>query len=118
MILSSANFVRLLAALEDLAAQESFQLAGEDYNAVRRTQARAEPLIAELVRFGGSAVTSDIRPRLEALLARRQRNQDHLNAQVANVRDALVRTEASRRRIDQIAPAYGVRPSRRKRAVA
>ena len=118
MNLSSANFIRLLGALEDLAAQESIQLSNEDYAAVRQTQEQAAPLIAELVRLGGNAVTPDSRPRLAALLARRQRNQENLASQLAQVRDALVRTETSRRRVNQVAPIYGARQPSRKHAVA
>ena len=100
-------FIRLLGALEDLAAQEAMQLAGENYAAVRQTQERAEPLVTELARLGGSAVTTALRPRLEALLERRRKNEARLTAQIARVREALALTQTHQRRLAHIAPAYG-----------
>jgi hypothetical protein len=107
MNVPAATFIRLLGALEDLAAQEATQLAGEDYAALRQTQERAAPLVTELARLGGAAVSTAVRPRLEALLARRQQNQERLADRVACVRDALLRTQVHQRRAGQVAPAYG-----------
>lgn len=109
----AASFVRLLGALEDLAAQEDMLLATEDYAAVVRTQERAAPLVDELARLGAAAITSDLRPRLQALLERRERSQVRLAAQIAQTRDALLRTQSKQRRISQVAPAYGNHGARR-----
>ncbi|MDB6093967.1 MAG: hypothetical protein JWM32_1529 [Verrucomicrobia bacterium] len=106
MNLTSSSFVRLLGALEDLAAQTEAQLASEDFDAMRSTQERATPLVNELAKLGSSAVTPGIRPRLQALLERRERSQEHLAKQVAHVKDALLRTQSQQRRIAQVAPAY------------
>jgi len=109
--LHSASFVRLLGALEELASQESMLLAEEDYDGLRRTQDRAAPIVNELARVGSGNVSPALRPRLEALLARRQENLDRLSARIEDVRDALLRTQANQVRVSRIAPAYGRHPA-------
>lgn len=98
---------RLLGALEDLVTQEAMQLAGENFEAVRQTQERAAPLVTELARLGRMTAIPAVRPRIEALLARRRQNQERLSGQIQRVREALQGTQAKRLRIAQIAPAYG-----------
>ena len=102
-----SNFVRLLGALEDLAVQESIQLAGDNYAAVRLTQERSAPLVAELARLNRTPLTADLQARVEALLVRRAKHEEQLAAVIATVRTALLKSQANRRRIGQIAPVYG-----------
>jgi len=101
-----ATFGRLLGALEDLVAQEAALLAGEDYAGMRKAQDRAEPLVAELARLGAAVATPAIRPRLDALLARRRQNLERLTSRIGQVRDALRDAQARQRRIAQVVPAY------------
>lgn len=101
-------FLRLLGALEELSVQEARHVTDEDYAAVRQVQERAAPLVTELARLGaGAADAATARPRLAALLERRQQCQDRLARQIARVREALLCTQAHQRRVAQVAPAYG-----------
>lgn len=105
----SSAFVRLLSALEELAAQQDALLVAEDYAGLASAHERATPLVEELARLGAKSITPEIRPRLQALLERRERNQQELTARIAHTRDALLRTQSKQRFVAQVAPAYGRR---------
>jgi hypothetical protein len=104
-----STFVRLLVSLEDFAAQEAAELAAGNIALVRQIQARAAPVVAELVRLGRTAIPAEVHSRVVALVHRRVQNKELLDRQVAQMRDALGQTQAKLRRIGQIATAYGRR---------
>jgi hypothetical protein len=110
-----STFVRLLVALEDFAAQEAAELAAGNIALVRQIQARAAPVVAELVRLGRTAIPSEVHSRVVALVNRRVQNKELLDRQVGQMRDALGQTQANLRRIGQIATVYG-RPAKPERA--
>ena len=100
---------RLVAALEDLAQEESTALAHRDFSAVLTLQERAGPLIS----FLAAATETDraeLIDRLEALHSRRERTHRALTAELEGTRRALQETSVAQNRVAQVAPAYG-RPS-------
>jgi hypothetical protein len=99
---------RLLAALEDLVAQEAVQLRAADFPGVLATQERAAPLIGRLAALATTADAA-VRVRIAGVLALRSRSLDWLGAEMARVRDELSAMQVSRRRVAQIAPVYGAR---------
>lgn len=109
---------RLLSALEELASQEAAMICAEDYAGIGRGQKRAAPLVARLVSL---ALESDlpVRQRVLALVARRNANQEKIDAHVARTQAELQRTQLARGRVFQMAPAYrGARRSGARRLVA
>ncbi len=108
MTTPAETWVRLIGALEDLAAQEALLLRGADFTAVLATQARAAPLVERLVALAGTADAA-ARARLSAVQALRSRSLEWLGAELARGREELQAMQVSRRRIAQIAPVYGHR---------
>lgn len=100
-------FSRLVRALQTLVEQEAAQIAARDYRGVVKTQQRATPVVARLAELGASAADADSLVRVAALMVRRQQSQDLLAVQIAQTGEALRRSSESKRRISQIAPAYG-----------
>jgi hypothetical protein len=100
---------RVIAALEDLAEQESAALVHRDFSAVLALQDRAGTLISFLAsaREKDRAQAND---RLKALHARRERTHQALAAELEGARRALQETSVAQNRGAQVAPAYG-RPS-------
>ena len=97
---------RLLGALEDLAAQEALLLRGADFPGVLATQERAAPLVERLAALAGTGDAA-VRLRVSAVLTLRSSSLDWLGAEMTRVRAELQSMQVSRRRIAQIAPAYG-----------
>lgn len=99
---------RLAAALADLAAQEAAALAARDIEAVLALQERAAPLVEFLSGQAGEiACHAPLAAQLAAVHARRAQSARSLAAEVEKSRGALREAGAARRRIAQIAPAYG-----------
>lgn len=99
---------RIVTALEDLAGQEAAALASRDFNAVLALQERTTPLVEYLVTAGANHIREPgIRSRVTALHELRQRTSESLAHAIADTRSELRRTQASQRRVAQIAPAYG-----------
>jgi hypothetical protein len=110
---------RLLAALEDLTAQEAATLEARDFVAAIEIQDRAAPLVHHLVTHGPQVADAGLRTRILALIARRNQTGEWLAEQIARVRQELAATQTAQRRVAQIAPAYGqgARPTRQLQAV-
>jgi N-acetyl-gamma-glutamylphosphate reductase len=98
---------RLLAALEDLAAQETSALAAADFVSLAQLSQRAAPLVEHLAEHGPAVVDPSFRTRIRALLERRRANDDALAVQVARAKAEMKRASDSQRRIAQIAAIYG-----------
>jgi len=98
---------RLLAALEDLAAQETTALAAADFVSLAQLSQRAAPLVEHLAQHGPAIADTSFRQRIRALLERRRLNDDALALHVARARADLKRASDSQRRITQIAAIYG-----------
>jgi hypothetical protein len=98
---------RLVAALEDLAAQEAATLEARDFTAAVAIQDRAAPLVDLLVAHANDVTDATLRARIAALIERRNRTGEWLAEQIAKVREQLQATQAAQRRAAQIAPAYG-----------
>lgn len=97
---------RLIAALEDLAGQEAAALAARDFRLAVAVQDRAAPLVELLGAHADEVADETLRKRVAALIERRNRNGEWLAEQIARVREQLRETEAARRRVAQVAPAY------------
>jgi hypothetical protein len=96
---------RLLAALEDLVAQEALLLRAADFAGVLATQERAAPLIERLTALATTADAA-VRVRVGAVLALRSRSLEWLGSEMARVREELQGMQAGRRRLAQCAPVY------------
>lgn len=106
---SAQTCVRLLIALEDLAAQEAAALDARDFPAAVTIQERAAPLVEHLATHGPAVAEKDaaFRARVAAFHAHRLKRGEWLAAQVDRVRAELHQMDASQRRVKQIAPVYG-----------
>lgn len=109
MATTAETWVRLLGALEDLAAQEALLLRGSDFAGVLATQARAGPLIARLATLAETA-DAGVRLRVKSVLALRARSLEWLETEMSRVRDELQTMQVSSRRVAQFAPVYGHGP--------
>lgn len=103
---SAQRCARLVAALEDLAAQEEASLRAKDFAAVASLQARAGAVVADLVSRAGE-VSAVLRARIIAVLEQRERSSARLAEAIAETREALRETDRSQRRVAQVAPVYG-----------
>lgn len=107
--------VRLIAALEDLADQESACVRANDFAAVIDVQRRAAPLVAYLIDHGPSVADAGIRQRLGTVIALRDRTAAEIQRRVNETRHKLDELRMAQQRVSQVAPVYGTtRPSRRK----
>jgi hypothetical protein len=99
--------VRLVAALEDLAAREAATLDTCDFAAAIEIQERAAPLVDHLVAHGPAAADRALRDRIAALLLRRAQTGEWLAAKIAAAREELRHTQVAQRRVARVAPVYG-----------
>jgi hypothetical protein len=98
---------RLLSALEDLARQERAALGAQDFAGLAAVQERIAPVIEHLAGKLGSAALAPWRDRIARLRDWRAETARQLDAALARTRAALQETHAVRRRVAQVAPAYG-----------
>jgi hypothetical protein len=98
---------RLVAALDDLAAQEAVALHARRFEEARAVQNRAAPLVDFLVACGVDVADDALRSRVSALLLRRNQTDKWLADQIERVRAELQQSEETQRRLAQVAPAYG-----------
>ena len=97
---------RLLAALEELASQESVLVRSLDLVEAMQIGERAAPLVEEVCALATEADVAELRPQIEALVARRQRSAELLEVQLGRVQEELRRVDEARRRLTRTAPAY------------
>jgi hypothetical protein len=99
---------RLVAALEDLTAQEAASLEARDFEATIVLQDRAAPLIEHLVTHWPAVADSSLKTRILAVISRRNKTGEWLAEQIAETRRQLQETQVAERRVARIAPAYGL----------
>lgn len=102
---------RLVAALEELAAQEECALREGEFAVVETIQERAGAVIGDLASQPIAMADEALRDRLIAVSARRARSSERLAAELSRLRADLADTRASKGRVAQIAPVYGSSPS-------
>jgi hypothetical protein len=98
--------VRLLSALEDMAAQESNLLRTLDFVDAVEIQERAAPLVQKLVELAHHPEVAALQSRVGALLTRRNQNRHFLDAHLAQLQSELRRIDEARVRLAGLAPAY------------
>jgi len=99
---------RIVAALEDLAAQEAAGVAQGDYSAVQALHARTAPLVEFLADAGSEPLSvPGLRRRLVAVYELRHRSGEALATAMARTRLELAQTQAAQRRVARLAPTYG-----------
>jgi len=99
--------LRLLSALEDLAAQESACFRNLDLvEAVQATE-RAAPLVARLVELATDPSVIALRPRGAALVEQRMQGAALLDSHLARLQSEMRRVDEARARLAKIAPVYG-----------
>lgn len=100
--------VRIVAALEDLAAQEAASIAAGDYPGALAVQDRAEPLV-DFLANDASVPRNDtqLRKRVASICTRRQSTGEKLGAEMTQVRAELQQMQAAQSRVAKIAPVYG-----------
>jgi hypothetical protein len=99
--------LRLMVALEELAASEEAAMQTRDFVAAVEIQDRAAPLVEHLAVHGPAVADDSLRARVGTLLRRRARTGEWLAAQIAQAREELQGTRASQHRVARIAPVYG-----------
>lgn len=108
---------RLVAALEDLAAQEAASLAAGDIATLQHLQQRADPIIARLGEYGPDA-DEGLRARIGRWLSHRRETARLLARRISGTKAALDHLDASRRRVARVGPAYGQAPETSRRLSA
>jgi len=99
---------RIVAALEDLAAQEAAGVAQNDFAAVQALHERTAPLVEYLAAAGSELLGAPgLRRRLIAVYELRHRSGEALAAAMARVRLEMAQAEATQRRVARIMPVYG-----------
>src|SRR3954469_15906888 len=98
---------RLVAALEDLTAQEAASLQARDFESAIELQDRAAPLIEHLVTHWPEVPDPGLKARILAVITCRNKTGEWLAEQIAETRRQLDETQVAERRVAQIAPAYG-----------
>jgi len=98
---------RLLAALDDFAAQETILFRTLEFTAAVALQERAAPLVQKLGELAEAPGVAGLRPRVAALLARREQSYHFLNAQMERLHLEARRIEEARARLARMAPVYG-----------
>jgi hypothetical protein len=106
---------RLVAALEDLSAQELASLEARDFEAAIAVQDRAAPLLEHLVAHWPEVPEPQLKARMLEIIQRRNRTGEWLAEQVTQARQQLEEMQVTQRRVARVAPAYGrgVLPARR-----
>lgn len=99
--------VRLLGALDELVAQEARLLRTMDFVEAVEVQERAAPLVERLCALAPDPAVAGLRPRVTALLERREQNYHFLDIQLTRLQGELRRVNEARGRLNRVAPAYG-----------
>ncbi|MFI5336188.1 MAG: hypothetical protein ACHQ5A_05370 [Opitutales bacterium] len=99
--------LRLLDALEDLAAQETANLRNLDFVEAVQVLERSAPLVNRLAELAADPEVLALRPRIAALLDQRQQSASLLDAHLARVQSEMRRVDEARARLAKIAPVYG-----------
>ena len=104
---------RLLASLEDLASQEAVLLRSLDLVEAVQISERAAPLVEKLCALAADPDLTELRPRIEDLVAQRRRNTVLLDSHLGRLQAELRRIDEARNRgvaaVRQPAPVEGIR---------
>lgn len=103
---------RLLAALDDLASQESVLLRTLDFVDAVSLQERAAPLVDQLAALANHPEVAVLRSKVTALVDKRQQSRQFLDAELGRLQAELRRIDEARTRLSRVAPAYVVAPTR------
>lgn len=98
---------RIVAALEDLAAQEAAAIQTHDFSSALAVQDRAEPLVDFLARNASLATAARLNDRVAAVQELRSQTGEKLGAELARTRAELQQMQLAQVRVAQVAPAYG-----------
>lgn len=99
--------IRLLAALEELIAEEATLVRTMDFVEAVEVRERAEPLVEKLCALANEPAVAGLRPRLDALLERSGQNYHFLSTQLERLRTELARVNEASGRMRRLAPVYG-----------
>lgn len=99
---------RLLGTLEELAGEEQVLLRSLDLAEALQLAEQAEPLVEKLCEMLETAPEiATLRPKVEALVARRRANAALLDEHLEKLQGELRRIDQARRRVTRVAPVYG-----------
>jgi len=101
------RFVRLVAALADLADQEGASVRIRDYATVVSLQARAGVIVAELMSVATDLADPPTRERLAAIVKLRQATARTIQQQLDVTKEQLTALQQSLRTVAKVAPVYG-----------
>lgn len=108
MTATAQDCARMVTALADLADQESAALRAGDYAAAAEIQGRCAPLLEFLsVHAESIRGRAELTGQLRQIRAQRNESSAQLEARIEAARTELGTLQSSRRRLNQIAPAYG-----------
>jgi hypothetical protein len=104
---------RLVAALEQLVAEEQGIISAGEFAQVLLVQARIEPVtirLAELLKLPAvtARITGQILPRLAALQARHAASIETLAARMSESQTTLAALDAARNQLGELKSAYGI----------
>jgi hypothetical protein len=104
---------RLVAALEQLVAEEQGIISAGEFAQILPVQTRIEPVmirLAELLKLPAvtARTTGQILPRLAALQARRAASIETLAARMSESQTTLAGLDATRNQLGDLKSAYGV----------
>lgn len=102
--------VRLLAVLEEMVEQEAALFRAGTIEDAVGLQLRAAPLVERLGQLAAVPEVTVLRPRVAALLARRQQSSECLQGRIDRTGAEIRRIEGARSRLAQVAPAYAGAP--------
>ncbi|HET7536696.1 MAG TPA: hypothetical protein VFJ90_09595, partial [Candidatus Didemnitutus sp.] len=98
---------RLLAAFEDLVEREATAMSEYDLAGALGVAERLGPIVDRLVSLAAEPEVGSLRPRVQALLARRRQTEQHIDTQLVRLRTELGQISRARVRISRVAPVYG-----------
>jgi hypothetical protein len=99
---------RIIAAIEDLSAQEAAAVRAHDFSTLQEIQDRLAPLVTDLTAV--SVSDEPLKARIRSIQEQRAKTSDLLASELSEARLALRETMSAQRRTAQVAPAYGAKP--------
>jgi hypothetical protein len=114
------TFLRLVAALEVLLAEEQCVVRSGEVEKIRAVQQRTDPVITRLreLQDDPAVAVGESRPRLAALQALHVSSMGMMNARLAEMRATLTALQSARSRLGRLGHAYGQKPMAAQSAAA
>jgi hypothetical protein len=97
---------RLVAALDELIAQEGTCLRSGCYELAIETRQRAAPIVQRLVSLADQPGMKNFRTQLAGVFAQSAKHGDFLQEKMTDLTAEISRLDRARRRTDQVLPAY------------